>query len=194
MTSQVDFGSHVDGVVAVGRELVNVATPGERQGRPYDVPGPAQLLSGLADAVRLSGRDARVPDAGAMDAFIDLARRVRPVYELVEAREMDQAAEVTNALLDRYAARPRLESHGGQPWHLHFHGDRGADASGWGAAVGMGLATVLGSEYADRLGVCAAPACDRVFVDVSRNGLRRFCSEACQSRVKAAAHRARQRA
>jgi predicted RNA-binding Zn ribbon-like protein len=55
------------------------------------------------------------------------------------------------------------------------------------------MATVLGSEYADRLGVCAAPACDRVFVDVSRNGTKRFCTEACQSRVKAAAHRARQR-
>jgi predicted RNA-binding Zn ribbon-like protein len=34
--------------------------------------------------------------------------------------------------------------------------------------------------------------CDRVFVDVSRNGTRRFCSETCQNRVKVAAHRARQ--
>jgi predicted RNA-binding Zn ribbon-like protein len=59
--------------------------------------------------------------------------------------------------------------------------------------VAVALATVLGSEYGDRLGVCEAPACDRVFVDVSRNGPRRFCSTACQNRVKAAAHRSRAR-
>ena len=53
---------------------------------------------------------------------------------------------------------------------------------------------VLGSSAHDRLGVCSASACDRVYVDVSRNGTRRFCSIACQNRVKAAAFRERQRA
>jgi predicted RNA-binding Zn ribbon-like protein len=33
-----------------------------------------------------------------------------------------------------------------------------------------------------------------VFVDVARNAQRRFCSPQCQSRVKAAAHRARKAA
>ena len=32
---------------------------------------------------------------------------------------------------------------------------------------------------------------DRVYLDASKNGTRRFCSTACQNRVKAAAHRAR---
>jgi predicted RNA-binding Zn ribbon-like protein len=50
---------------------------------------------------------------------------------------------------------------------------------------------VLGSEFHDRFGVCTAPRCDRVYVDVSRNGARRFCSTACQNRVKTAAFRAR---
>jgi predicted RNA-binding Zn ribbon-like protein len=49
---------------------------------------------------------------------------------------------------------------------------------------------VLGSEQQGRLGTCAAPRCDRVYVDVSRNATRRFCSTACQNRVKAAAFRA----
>ncbi|MFC6935784.1 CGNR zinc finger domain-containing protein [Actinomadura yumaensis] len=35
------------------------------------------------------------------------------------------------------------------------------------------------------------PHCDRVYVDTSRNGTRRFCSTACQNRVKTAAFRAR---
>ncbi|MEV7190535.1 CGNR zinc finger domain-containing protein [Streptomyces sp. NPDC093510] len=49
----------------------------------------------------------------------------------------------------------------------------------------------MGSDLAGRLGVCRAPKCDRVYVDTSRNAARQFCSTACQSRVKAAAHRAR---
>jgi predicted RNA-binding Zn ribbon-like protein len=51
----------------------------------------------------------------------------------------------------------------------------------------------LGSDLGGRLGVCSAPACDRVYVDGSKNGTRRFCSTQCQSRVKAAVHRARTR-
>ncbi len=50
---------------------------------------------------------------------------------------------------------------------------------------------MLGGELYDRLGVCTAPHCDRVYVDTTRNGSRRFCSTACQNRVKAAAFRER---
>ena len=77
-------------------------------------------------------------------------------------------------------------------WSLHFHGPDDGLVNGWGAGCAAGLALALGTGLAGRLGVCAAPHCDRVFVDVSRNGQRRFCSPQCQSRVKAAAHRARQ--
>ncbi|PZS39469.1 MAG: hypothetical protein DLM62_08155 [Pseudonocardiales bacterium] len=55
----------------------------------------------------------------------------------------------------------------------------------------VNVTAVLGSGHAARLGTCAAPACERAFVDVSRNGSRRFCNTSCQNRVKAAAHRAR---
>jgi predicted RNA-binding Zn ribbon-like protein len=79
-------------------------------------------------------------------------------------------------------------------WNLHFHGADDTLANGWAAGCASGLALALGSDLAGRLGVCAAPACDRVYVDVSRNAQRRFCSPQCQSRVKAAAHRARRAA
>jgi predicted RNA-binding Zn ribbon-like protein len=64
---------------------------------------------------------------------------------------------------------------------------------GWTAGCAVGLAYALGSGHGDRLGVCAGPGCERVFVDVSRNGSRRFCGTACQNRVKAADYRARRR-
>jgi len=93
-------------------------------------------------------------------------------------------------MLARTGARPRLDRHDGEPWHLHFHGAEDTPATGWAAGCATGLAVVLGRDQQDRLGVCAAPRCDRVYVDTSRNATRRFCSTACQNRVKAAAFRA----
>ena len=63
--------------------------------------------------------------------------------------------------------------------------------NGWAAGCATGLAVVLGGDLYDRLGVCTAPRCDRVYVDTSRNGTRRYCSTSCQNRVKTAAFRAR---
>lgn len=193
VTDPMNFGSHMDGVVAVSWALVNVATPGERQGRPYDVPAPARLAADIGAALRRGSRLAADPPPSRVRSFVELAEAIRPVFELVDAGDLDAAAAEVNRLLERYPPAPRLERHDGQTWHLHYHGSAGLDRSSWSASIVLSLATVLGSEYAHRLGVCAAHACDRVFVDVSRNGTRRFCSTTCQNRVKVAAHRARHR-
>src|SRR5262249_31803791 len=94
-------------------------------------------------------------------------------------------------LMRDWHAQPVLSRHDGEPWHLHFHHPDAGYAEGWSAGMATALASVVGSEHADRLGVCSAPACDRVFADTSRNGTRRFCSTAAQTRVRAAAFRAR---
>ncbi len=120
-----------------------------------------------------------------------MAAELRGVFEAVSAGAVDDAAGRLNALLLRTGARPELERHDGQPWHLHFHAADKSLPSGWAAGCATGLAVVLGSEECDRLGVCTAPRCDRVYVDTSRNGARRYCSTSCQNRVKTAAFRAR---
>ena len=120
-----------------------------------------------------------------------VARELRAVFEAVAAGDLDDAAERVNRLLEETQARPRLERHDGEPWHVHFHGVGDTITADWGASCATGLAVVLGGELYDRLGVCTAPHCDRVYVDTSRNGKRRFCSTACQNRVKTAAFRAR---
>ena len=56
------------------------------------------------------------------------------------------------------------------------------------------LARVIGVGAAARLGTCGADERDRVFLDSSKNGSRRFCSTACQNRVKASSFRRRHRA
>jgi predicted RNA-binding Zn ribbon-like protein len=181
----VNFNSHTDRAVAVAAELVNLLTPGERRGRPYAPPAaPDQLdaLLGYADGT-----------AAETTEFTALAARLRSVFTAVAAGDPDDAARRVNDMLEDTGARPVLARHDGEPWHVHFHavGDGRSAAEDWGAGCATGLAIVLGSELHDRLGVCTAPHCDRVYVDVSRNGSRRFCSTACQNRVKAAAFRER---
>lgn len=182
----MNFNSHADVVVAVAVDLVNTLTDGERRGSPYVVPAGETRRAAVREALR--GRE--VTDAEA-DELAEVAARLRTVFTCVAAGDVDAAAEQVNRMLCDYAARPHLARHDGEPWHLHFHGEGGTLAQNWGAGCATGLAVVLGGGLHNRLGVCTAPGCDRVYVDVSRNGTRRFCSTACQNRVKAAAFRAR---
>ncbi len=143
--------------------FVNDLTDGERRGKPFTAPG------GYA------------------------ARAMREVFGAMEDGRTDDAAVTVNRLLRETGARPQLDRVPGEPWQVHFHGSEDTYGVGWIAGCATALALAVGSELAGRLGVCAAPHCDRVYVDASRNSVRQFCSAPCQSRVKAAAFRARRR-
>ncbi|MGN9846232.1 CGNR zinc finger domain-containing protein [Nonomuraea sp. H19] len=185
----MDFNSHTDGVVRAAVALVNALTPGERRGRAFPVPAdPAAAATEGLRAVYPAYRELTQAEGAEL---AEVAARLRTVFTAVAADDIDTAATQINALLEETRARPLLERHDGEPWHLHFHGRGGTAAGDWAAGCATGLAIVLGGEFSDRLGVCTAPHCDRVYVDVSRNGARRFCSTACQNRVKTAAFRAR---
>ncbi len=188
----MDFGSHISSTVLYCVDVVNALTPGESAGRPYPAPAVDEaraLVEKSAGSDLAAGRytlsDAEVTE------FAQVAGRLRPVFEAVAAGDLDTAAETVNALMSDWHAQPMLSRHDGEPWHLHFHRPEVGYVEGTSAGMATSLAYVIGSEYADRLGVCSAPACDRVYADTSRNGTRRFCSTACQNRVKAAAFRAR---
>lgn len=187
VTGQVEFNSHTDAVVQAAAGLVNELTPGERRGRAYTPPPPPALAAAVTDVLQRVGRGSRAAESE-LPALAAVARELRVVFDAVAAGDVDGAAEQVNRLLKTTEARPRLERHDGHPWHVHYHG---ADENDWAGPCATGLAIVIGSEMHDRLGVCTAPNCDRVYVDTSRNGTRRFCSTACQNRVKAAAFRAR---
>jgi len=183
----VNFTSHTDRVVRDAVALVNALTPGLAQGRPLPDLTPERRLARARAALDRPFEPAQAEE------LARIAAGLRPVFEAAERGDLDGAAALVNDLLARYRPVPYLARHDGEPWHLHFHGTRSGDGGGWGAGCATALAAVLGGEARDRLGVCGAPACDRVFVDLSRNGSRRFCSTACQNRVKAAALRARRR-
>ena len=187
----MNFNSHVDAVVTVAVSLVNALTPGESRGRRYQPPTGEDGHAAVTAALRTGLATARSVTAQEAADLTATAEALRVVFDAVDAGDIDTAARQVNALLAGTGARPQLDRHDGEPWHLHFHGSTDSLAQGWAAGCATGLAVVLGTELYDRLGVCTAPRCDRVYVDVSRNATRRFCSTTCQNRVKAAAFRAR---
>lgn len=182
--------SHTLGVVEDGVDLVNAAVPGERRGRPYPPPVDSAGLLERLDSVVSAAYGYHVEPEDAAD-LARAAGQLRQVFGAVADNDMDAAAAHVNALITEYGARPTLIRHGSRPWHLHFHAADAALVPGIAAACAVGLAFVLGSEHADRIGVCSADICDRVYLDTSRNGTKRFCSTACQNRAKTAAFRAR---
>lgn len=193
----MEFDSHYSGPVRVAVLLVNALTPGEERGRPVTVPVGDDLCEAATTALRAAGESTEdLPlltstDAGSM---VRTAEELAPVFASAAEADYDSAAERANRLMEHHGAQPRLVRHLGQDWwHLHYAGTRGGVAGEWAGACAAALAVVLGSAARDRLGVCTAPRCDRVYVDTSHNGSRRFCSTACQNRVKTAAFRARNR-
>ena len=188
----MQFDSHIERLLDVTVALVNLASSGEARGTAYQPPGGDELVASVIDATSPPGRRSR-PTAAQAVALLDVVPRARAVFEAAERDDLPAAAATVNDLLEATGARPRLDADGSGRFQLHFHGPDDGYVRGWQAGLASGLAVALGSDLGGRLGVCAAPVCDRVYVDSSRNGTRRFCSPQCQSRVKAAAHRARTR-
>jgi predicted RNA-binding Zn ribbon-like protein len=183
----VNFDSYTDRVVGTAVTLVNALTPGQDGGRPVEVGGDLAAQRCL----RIVGRPVTAAESAELVA---LAGRLRPVFTAAEDGRSDRVAALVNALLRDYRAAPELSRHDGQPWHLHYRSTVAGLATEWGAGCATGLAVVVDGQATGRLGVCGADCCDRVFVDLSRNASRRFCSEACLNRTKVAAFRARSRA
>lgn len=187
------FDSHLELLLEGAVSFVNELTDGERRGKPYTAPCGDALPAAAAAAIP-SRAQGRRPDALPVESARVLAhgaKVMRAVFEAMEDGRVDDAAEAVNGLLRETGARPQLDRVPGEPWQMHFHGSDDTYGAGWTAGCATALALAVGSELAGRLGVCRAPHCDRVYVDSSRNSVRRYCSAACQSRVKASAFRAR---
>lgn len=191
VTGQVAFDSHVVTLVEVSARLVNGLTAGWCGGHRYEVPSGGDCVQAAASA--LGGHGRRTPHVALVDAdaFTHHAIDMRQAFQAAHDGDLAGAALTINALLARTGARPQLDPLSDGGWHVHFHGTDDTLVTGWVAGCVTSLALAVGSSLAGRLGVCGADRCDRVYVDTSKNGSRRFCTTSCQNRVKAAAFRAR---
>jgi predicted RNA-binding Zn ribbon-like protein len=123
----------------------------------------------------------------------ELRRAGQELLEVFTAASAAEAAERLNRLLAAHARPPRLISHGGQAgWHVHADS---RDDAPWGewflTSSCLALALLLAERQAPPAGICASPSCGKPFVNTGRGSTRHYCSAACGTRERVAAHRAR---
>jgi predicted RNA-binding Zn ribbon-like protein len=163
----------------------------------------------LVNSDRVDGD--QLADLPALDAYLNSygwtgrrdhdAAEVASVHTLrgrlgrIWAAAADEARAVgqINALLADTRASPWLTRHPEMPeWHLHLASIHDPLAQRMGAEMAMSLADLVRSGELRRLKICAAPDCDAVLVDLSRNRSRMFCDTGnCGNRQHVAAYRER---
>jgi CGNR zinc finger/Putative stress-induced transcription regulator len=150
-------------------------------------------LNALRDLVRR--RDvSEVGRLGSTD--LHQVRRLRgELHKVFLAPDQPTAVRLVNGIVAAARTTPRLTNHDGYPWHVHYFTPGASLAEHLAADCGMALAFVLAADEHDRLQTCAAPDCQRVLVDLSRNRSKIYCdSRTCGNRLHVAAYRARRAA
>lgn len=109
------------------------------------------------------------------------------------AGDEERAVGQINALLSDTRASPWLTRHPEMPeWHLHLASIHDPLAQRMGAEMAMSLADLVRAGELRRLKICAAPDCEAVLIDLSRNRSRMFCDTGnCGNRQHVAAYRER---
>jgi hypothetical protein len=128
-----------------------------------------------------------VPDPATIRLLSEWTLRLRPVF----GAEPDEQAALVDTLLVSADCRPRLVSHDGEAPHIHEAPLAAPLHTRVMALTAAGLAQLIADGFGTRLNRCHRDGCHRVFVDVSRNGRRRFCGVRCANVVNVARHRAR---
>ncbi|MFT4123513.1 MAG: CGNR zinc finger domain-containing protein [Microbacteriaceae bacterium] len=147
--------------------------------------GDVGALMGLLDEHRYSGRrDRSEPERLEV---IATRERLRGLWRL----RRDAAALEVNGMLADARALPFLTRHDGYDWHLHATAPEAPLAERIRVEVALALLDVIRCDEWWRLRLCAAPDCEGLVADLSRNGSRRFCSVRCGNRVNQLAHRGR---
>ena len=86
---------------------------------------------------------------------------------------------------------PRLVRHDDLDWHIHATSLDAPLAERILVEAAMALVDVIRADETERMRACAADDCTGIFLDLSKNGSRRFCSTRCGNRMAVRAYRAR---
>lgn len=170
--------------------LAFVMTVGERKVRAYErLRDPADLARWVV-AAGLVDREPRVTARG-----LEEARVLREaIYGLVRAA-MDGDAPTGTDLeaVNSWARLPDLAPQLGEDGTVDLRVDRRPIEACLGS-VARDAVRLLGEEDPSRLRECEGKECGALFLDTSRPGNRRWCTDSiCGSRSRVARHRARGR-
>lgn len=182
------FTSYSEGPVTWAEDLVNTYNIVRETEKMPDVAALAELL--VSHGIRLSG----VPTRRELEAARALRPTLREVFVAADANDESSAVALLNRVLADHRALPHYTSHDDEPWHLHVADPAASPVDQYAVNAAMGLLGVITTAGLSRLHVCVGNRCAEVFVDISRNQSRRYCSpQICGNRASAAAHRARQK-
>jgi predicted RNA-binding Zn ribbon-like protein len=129
-------------------------------------------------------------DPEAAESALRRARRVRVVLRdlftgLARGDADGPGGDAFAELLKRALDRLRLQRRGGSARHEWVVPPATSTLDGFLDVVVWSAARLLASDEAASIRVCAGPDCGWVFVDRSRNGLRRWCEmETCGTQAK----------
>ncbi|WP_131737695.1 CGNR zinc finger domain-containing protein [Actinomadura roseirufa] len=164
----MDLASYADLAV----DLVNTQRPGQDDLRDLDA-----LRALLGQRPDFGGRIAHRD----LDAMRGLRAQLRAIFSAAARGNAEDAVDLLNTLLIQHPCHPQVTRHDGQDWHLHFN-EAGSIPDRFAARAAMGLAAKIAAQGPDRLGVCRADGCERVFFDATANRSRRHCSDRCAGR------------
>ncbi|WP_394551607.1 CGNR zinc finger domain-containing protein [Agromyces sp. MMS24-JH15] len=149
-----------------------------------ELDAPAQLVA-LLDHWGYSGR--RDGDERELAEVREARDRLRTMWRMTR----DEAVDEVNLVLAEANALPRLVRHDDLDWHIHATSLDAPLAERILVEAAMAFVDVIRADQMSRLAGCEADDCAGVFVDLSRNGSKRFCSTRCGNRVAVRAYRAR---
>lgn len=148
-------------------------------------------LTTVDDLAALLGRFVFTGRIDHDDAELAAIRQTRTLLREVWTLDRDDAVHAVNRMLREARALPYLTRHGDVDWHIHATDPEAPLAERVRVEAALALIDVIRMNETRRLRVCAADDCTGLFVDLSRNGSKRFCSVRCGNRVNMTAFRAR---
>jgi predicted RNA-binding Zn ribbon-like protein len=181
--SQMNFSHDTELTLKAACDLINTdRVDGEQL-------GDLDALDAYLDGFGWTGR--RDNDYAELQSVHRLRERLGKTWAAADDEE--RAVGQVNALLSDTRAMPWLTRHPEQPeWHLHLASIHDPLWQRMGAEMAMALADLIRVGELRRLKTCAAPDCDAVLVDLSRNRSRMFCDTGnCGNRQHVAAYRER---
>jgi predicted RNA-binding Zn ribbon-like protein len=178
------FTSYSEDPATWAEDLVNTYNVVREKEKMPDSAALAELL--VAHGIRIKDVPTRKD--------LDRARALRTALrEIFAAPDEAAAVALLNGILAEHRAVPHYTNHDGE-WHLHVTGPHAPPVDQYAVNAAMGLLGVITTTGMSRLHICDGNRCAEVFVDISRNQSRRYCSpQICGNRASAAAHRARRR-
>ena len=125
------------------------------------------------------------------EAELAQLQETRALLRSIWALDVDDAVPEVNTMFRESQSMPYLMRHDHFDWHLHATALDAPLVDRMRSELAIAFADVIRSREWSRLRECEATDCDGVFIDLSRNGSKRFCSVRCGNRMNQLAFRER---